>query len=397
MSPASASAPCVGVRVLDFSQVLAGPYVGRFFAELGADVIKVESPAGDPSRVIAVRPDWGMSALYTSMNVGKRNVCIDLDRDEGRALALELVKRSQVVLENFRPGVADRLGIGWGAVHAANPAAVMVSISGFGQSSSLGSRGAYAPTIHAAAGILHDHARRLDLPLQAFTDARADLETGLHATIGALAALRVAERTGLGEHIDVALYDSLLATYSETPCELSEPPYVRSEAQPFDAGAHGWLAVAGPPQHVWRVAAAAFGLADPAAEDAEIPTKAKLRHAELERWMQKQPSQSELVARLEAADLPCAPLQTLHEGLTGAHARERGLLVEVDDRRGGKRRIVRMPQRYSRSQAGVPGPAPLRGEHNGAVLRELLGKSDAEIAALEARGVIAHGADPHGR
>jgi CoA:oxalate CoA-transferase len=309
---------------------------------------------------------------------------------------LELVRTSHVVLENFRPGVAERLGIGWSAVHAANPAVVMVSISGFGQDSSLRARGAFAPTIHAAAGILHDHAYRLDAPLAAFIDARADLETGLHATIGALAALRVAERTGVGEHIDVAMYDALLATYSETPCELSEPPYVRSEAQPFDAGAHGWMSVAGPPQHVWRVAAGAFGLADPAPEGAGVPEKARLRHAALEHWMQKQPSRDALIAALEAADLPCAPVQTLREGLTGPFARERGLLVEVDDRRGARRRIVRLPQRYSRSQAGVPGPAPLRGEHNTAVLREL-GRSDAEVAALEARGVIARGDDPHAR
>jgi len=124
--------PFADVRVLDFSQVLAGPYTTRILAELGADVIKVEAPSGDLTRVIAPKHDRGQSGLYTWANLGKRNVCIDLSKPEGSVLALDLVRASHVVVENFRPGVADRLGIGWDAVHAANPRAVMVSVNGFG-------------------------------------------------------------------------------------------------------------------------------------------------------------------------------------------------------------------------------------------------------------------------
>src|SRR5690606_35469113 len=116
----TAGGPCAGLRVVEFAQVLAGPYAGRVLAELGADVIKVEAPGGDLSRRIAPRRDRGQSGLYTWANLGKRNVCLDLGRAEGRAVALDLVRASQVVIENFRPGVADRLGIGWRDVHAAN-------------------------------------------------------------------------------------------------------------------------------------------------------------------------------------------------------------------------------------------------------------------------------------
>src|SRR5512138_2397703 len=141
--------PLAGIRVVDFSQVLAGPYTTRILAELGADVIKVEAPAGDLTRVIAPKRDRGQSGLYTWANLGKRGVCIDLAKPAGVALALDLVRASQVVVENFRPGVADRLGVGWDAVHAANPRAVMISVSGYGTGSSWAQKGAFAPSMHA--------------------------------------------------------------------------------------------------------------------------------------------------------------------------------------------------------------------------------------------------------
>ena len=118
--------PCAGLRVIDFSQVLAGPYLGRILAEFGADVVKVEAPRGDLTRQIAPKGDRGQSGLYTWANLGKRNVCIDLAQEAGRGLARGLVMRADVVLENFRPGVAERLGIGWSDVHDANPRAVML-------------------------------------------------------------------------------------------------------------------------------------------------------------------------------------------------------------------------------------------------------------------------------
>jgi CoA:oxalate CoA-transferase len=387
--------PFADLRVLDFSQVLAGPYTGRLLAEMGADVIKVEAPAGDLSRRIAPRRDRGQSGLYTWANLGKRNVCIDLARPAGRALALDLVRASHVVLENFRPGVADRLGIGWEAVHAANPCAVLVSVNGFGSDSSLREHGAFAPTMHAAAGLVEYQARKaaaslpeaptrmLNLP-----DARADLTTALHAAIGLLAALRVAERSGVGQHLEVAMYDAVLATYPETPFELLDPPELREEPPPYDAGPNGHLVVAGPPQHVWAVISKAVGLEDPAPAGADVPTKARLRHAALERWMAAQPGRDELVRRLEQARIPCAPVRSLREALTGDFARERALLLQVDDRRGGVRPVVRLPYRFSAARVGPRHPAPRRGEHNAEVLREVLGFDDRRIDALRSAGAL---------
>jgi len=382
--------PCAGLRVVEFAQVLAGPYAGRLLAELGADVIKVEAPGGDLSRRIAPRRDRGQSGLYTWANLGKRNVCLDLGRAEGRAVALDLVRASQVVIENFRPGVADRLGIGWRDVHAANPRAVMVSISGYGSDSSLRDHGAFAPTMHAATGLIEYQRRKggPGAPMVNLPDARADLTTALHATIGVLAALRTAERTGVGQHLDLAMFDAVLATYPETPFELLDPPEVREEPPPYDAGPNGFVVVAGPPQWVWAEVSRAFGLEDPAPPDADVPTKARLRHAAIERWMASRPGREALLAELARARIPAAPVVSLREALEGPLARERGLLQAVDDRRGGTRPVVRLPYRFSQAPVGARRPAPLRGEHNAEVLREVLGYDAARIAALAEAGVL---------
>ena len=386
----TAGGPCAGLRVVEFAQVLAGPYAGRVLAELGADVIKVEAPGGDLSRRIAPRRDRGQSGLYTWANLGKRNVCLDLGRAEGRAVALDLVRASQVVIENFRPGVADRLGIGWRDVHAANPRAVMVSISGYGSDSSLRDHGAFAPTMHAATGLIEYQQRKAGpgAPMVNLPDARADLTTALHATIGVLAALRTAERTGVGQHLDLAMFDAVLGTYPETPFELLDPPEVREEPPPYDAGPNGFVVVAGPPQWVWAEIARAFGLADPAPPDADVPTKARLRRAAIERWMASRPGREALLDELARARIPAAPVVSLREALEGPLARERGLLRQVDDRRGATRPVARLPYRFSQAPVGPRRPAPLRGEHNAEVLREVLGYDAARIAALAEAGVL---------
>jgi CoA:oxalate CoA-transferase len=387
------AAPFADLRVLDCSQVLAGPYTGRILAELGADVIKVEAPGGDLTRVIAPKRDRGQSGLYTWANLGKRCVCIDLAQPEGRALALDLVRACHVVIENYRPGVADRLGIGWQAVHAANPRAVLVSVNGYGGDSSRREQGAFAPTMHAATGLIEYQARKTEAasgtrPMVNLPDARADLTTALHATIGLLAAVRAAERTGQGQHVEIAMYDAVLASYPETPFELLDPPEIREEPPPYDAGPNGFVAVAGPPQHVWSAIARSFGLDDPAPPGADVPTKARLRHVAIERWMAAQPSREALLDSLSRARIACAPVVTLREALLGDFGRERAIVRAVDDRRGGTRPVTRLPYRFSASEVRASRPAPRRGEHNAEVLRDVLGLDTARIAALRASGVL---------
>ncbi len=396
--PTATNAPLSGLHVLDLSRVLAGPAAARLLTDMGAEVIKVEPPDSDVSRYIAPKSDRGMSGLYTMCNVGKRNVCIDLRTPGGSEVFLDLIRWSHAVIENFRPGVLDKLDLGWETIHRANPRTVLVSLNGYGSRSSWSDRSAYAPTVHAAAGVLHYQSEWTGLPLRQLADNQADMATSLHGTIALLAALRATDSSGRGQHVEVPLFDALLATYSETPFALLDRPAHRQENRLFDAGAHGFLSIAGPPQNTWHRLKVTYGLEDPAPEGADIPTKARLRHDAMERWIQEQPDLETIVARIDTAGLAMARVETLRGALTGPLAKERDLLQYVDDRRGGTRPVVRSPYRFNGSTCPVRGPAPFRGEHNEEILREVLGYGEERIRDLEAEGAIlaATGEEPQG-
>jgi CoA:oxalate CoA-transferase len=382
------------VRVLDLSRVLAGPYAGRLFRDLGAEVIKLEPPDGDESRQIAPRHDRGQSWLFTFSNVGKRSISIDLGKPGSADVVLALVRVCDVVIENFRPGVLDRLGVGWEAIHAANPRAVLLSINGFGSDSSFRERRAYAPIVHAATGLLRDRGQLGSAPSQP-RNAYSDVITALHGTVALLAALRAAEASGVGQRVEVPMFDATLASHSETGNVFLEPPDDRVMNPIFEAGAHGWIALAGAAPHVWIALIAAFPdeLADPAAQSSDLPTKARLRHAAIAAWMSRQPTQDALLEKLARAKLACAPVVTPREALESPLAVERAILTQVDDRRGGTRPVVRSPARFSASRNEIRGPAPLPGEHGAEILRELLGWDDARIQALAESGVLVGGTE----
>lgn len=383
------SGPLADVRVIDLSRVISGPYLCRTLADLGADVVKIEPPEGDASRRIAPKHDRGMSAKFTFANVGKRSVGVDLRKPGAAELVLDLVKQSHAVVENFRPGVMARIGLGWEALRAANRGVVLVSITGFGAGSHWQDQRAYAPTVHAATGILHDQSQYASQPVAQRNDAHADTVAGLHGAVSLLAALRVAEATGEGQRIEVPMFDAVLATYSEAQTALLDPPDDLVMNPIYDAGPHGAIATAGAAQLVWGLATEAHpDLVDPTPAGVDLATKARLRHAALERWIAEQPSRDAVLAKLAEAGIACAPVVSLRDALTGELARERDLLVEVDDRRGATRPVVRAPARFSHTQNRVRGAAPRCGEHNAEVLAGVLGYDEARIAALQEAGVL---------
>ncbi|HTO70704.1 MAG TPA: CoA transferase [Myxococcota bacterium] len=384
-----ANGPLTGVRVLDLSRVIAGPYVGRLFADLGAEVIKVEPPEGDDARNIAPRHDRGQSWLLHFSNVGKRSIALDLGKPGAADVILGFARISDAVIENFRPGVAERLGLGWTAIRAQNPRAVLLSVNGFGSGSAWSDRRAYAPIVHAITGLLRDRGQTAQTPAQPRI-AYSDVLTALHASVALLAALRMAEATGQGQHVEVPMFDATLASHSEAGNVLIEPPDDRVMNPIFDAGAHGWIAVGGAAQHVWVSLATAFAkeLPDPAAKGADLGTKAALRHQAVADFLAAQPSLEAALERLARAKLAAAPVVTPKEALLGELARERALLVPVDDRKGGTRPVVRSPARFSATRNEVRGPAPLPGEHGAELLRELLGFDDARIRALIESGAL---------
>lgn len=381
-----AHAPLEGTRILDLSRVLAGPMVGRLLSDLGAEVVKLEPPTEDIARYVAPKHDRGMSGLYTMANVGKRNLCVDLRSVAGLKIVLGLVRWADAVIENFRPGVMQSLELGWERLHAENPRLVMLSINGFGADSQARDRPAYAPTIHAIAGILQYHSEWTGHPLTQLADNQADMISSLHGTIGLLAALQRARATGEGEHVEVALFDALLATYSETPFILLDEPAHRDECPLFDVGPLGHIAVAGSLPNVWHQLK--DKIEDPAPGTRPIPEKRRLRHAAIERWLATHATLDALLESLEAHGLAAGRVEALRDVLHGPLARERQLLQDVDDRRGGSRPVVRSPYRLNGRTCEIRGPAPRRGEHNDWVLREILRYDDATIATLRYDGVL---------
>ncbi len=387
------TAPLAGVRVIDLTRVVAGPVCGRVLADLGADVIKIEPPDGDIARVIAPKSDRGMSGLYTVGNLGKRNLCVDLRAPGATELLLDLIERADVVLENFRPAVMERLGLDWDVIHQRNPRAILLSINGYGSQSKWKNEPAYAPMMHAVAGVLHWEAQTTELPVAQMADNKADMSAGLHGAIAVLAALFRTQTNGVGEHLEVPMFDALLASYSETAYALLPTPEAREECRLFDAGPYGWIAIAGTPQNAWRIFREATSVVDPAKSATDVPTKARLRHAAMESWMVEQENVEAILEILGESGLVAARVQSLTSALHGPIARERELLFEVDDRRGGVRPVVRAPYWFSGKTGPLRRPAPRCGEHNEEVLRQVLDFDDERIAGLRSSGVLVDSPD----
>ncbi len=241
-----------GVKVLDFTRVLAGPFASRILADLGADVVKVEPPEGDMTRGMGRRIN-GISGYYTQQNVGKRAICVDLTKPGATELMLRLAAEADVVLENFRPGIMSSFGLGWEQLSAVNPRLIMLSISGFGQTGPERDRASYAPIIHGEVGLLQrqQFVDGGDQPRD-FALSIADTYTGLHGTVGLLAALNYAQRTGIGQHVDMAMINAMFFTDDYAHFELEQARHrqrrrsgLRRARRPTHAGGRREVVLAG--------------------------------------------------------------------------------------------------------------------------------------------------------
>ncbi len=224
-------------------------------------------------------------------------------------------------------------------------------------------------------------------PVAQINEAHGDTTLGLHGSIALLAALRVAEATGVGQHVEIPMYDAILGTYSESNNALLTKPDDRVMNPIYDAGPHGVIATAGAARLVWRLLAESWAIQDPD-PGADLEAKKKLRHRAIEAWMTEQPSRDVILEKLAAAGVASAPVVPILDALTGPLAKERDLLVQVDDRRGGTRPLVRSPARFSATRNEIRGRSPRRGEHNREVLAEVLGYDEAKISDLEERKII---------
>jgi CoA:oxalate CoA-transferase len=390
-SPTSATSeagyPLAGLKVLDFSRVLAGPFAGRMLSDLGADVVKVEPPDGDVTRQWG-RVVAGLPGYYFQQNAGKRNISIDLRAPGARELVLRLVRHADVLIENYRPDVMPRLGLGYDDLRQANPRLIMLSISGFGQGGPESHRPAYAPIVHAEMGLMERAQRRSGLPRRDLPLSVADTNASLHGLVALLAAVIMRERTGVGQHIDIAMVDATIATDDQLHYDLEGSE--GSGPLPNDTwetGA-GPILVSGDFRYLWRLLTSRLGVAEAATPDMDLPTKIAARRAAVAKFMASLATFDDVeaaFARINVAWGRVRPAAELREQPTLRH---RGAIVEVDDRAGGVRPMPQSPYRWSSATSGIRGPAPHRGEHNRQVLGEWLGLSAAEVEGLAAAGVL---------
>ncbi|GAA4613534.1 CaiB/BaiF CoA-transferase family protein [Actinoallomurus liliacearum] len=389
-----------GVRVLELSRILSGPFAGMILADLGAEVIKVEDTRkGDDTRQWGP-PFQGDDATYfLSINRNKRSISVDLKTDKGREAVQRLADRADVVLENFRPGTAARLGFGYEELSARNPGLVYASISGFGQTGPYAERAGYDLIAQAMSGIMSVTGAADGPPVRMGTSA-ADLGAGMYAVIGILAALHARRFTGRGQHIDISLLDGQISwlTYvagnhfatGETPRRYgsAHPSIVPYQALPT---ADGHLMVAIGNDGLWRRFATAVGRGD-LAEDPRFATNAdRVHHREellgLLRAALSSRTSAAWAEALTEAGVPAGPINTVPEALDHPQVRARDMVVEVDHPGAGRLRMVGSPLKLSAHPPAVRSAPPGLGEHTDEVLAEL-GLGPDEIAAMREEGAV---------
>lgn len=379
--------PLEGVRVLDLSRVLAGPIAARMLRDLGADVVKVEPPEGDVSRQLSYRRG-NQSGYFVEQNAGKRGLCVDLGQPGGVDVVKALAGVADVVLENFRPGVLTKYGLDWSALSADHPELVMVSISGFGQEGPESGRAAYAGIISAESGWLDRQATASrSSPIDSQLSV-ADTTSGLHSVIAILSALRVRDQTGVGQYVDIAMVDALavIDDYLTHTLDGGNPPVMGGGIMYNGVG--GPVIIHGDFRWIWRAATQILGLDDPTPPGATIPEKAAIRGKAWDDYLLSFPDRASMIAALDQARLAWGDVKTTAEALKSPTLAHRGTIIDVDDRAGGRRKVIQSPYRFSHSISEVRGPAPTLGEHNAEVLREWLGMDSSTIDALVGGGVL---------
>jgi crotonobetainyl-CoA:carnitine CoA-transferase CaiB-like acyl-CoA transferase len=393
------SGPLTGTRVLDFSRVLAGPLCGETLLDLGAEVIKLEPPTGDVSRLAFPRRG-GISGYYAQQNAGKRNVSIDLNAPGALEVALRLCDRVDVILESFRPGTLAAFGLGYDSVAERNPRVVYASISGYGQHGSWRSRSAYAPTVQAESGLTATTAAQFGR-LRTDSLSHADVYSGLHAAIAILAALHHRDRTGQGQYVDVAMAAVMLAINERVHVDLAgedlgaERPILGATDAVFFTGPDLQTFVS-PMSLVgsmsFRFYLAAMRRPDLADDPRFATPQARVQnldalHAIVQQWIWTFDDMASLDAQLDEAKIPTGRMRTVG-GLAGSEWAKQWVATRtVPDRNGGEITVPGRPWHFS-DDDGEPERCPaLRGEHNEEVLAEL-GYDAAEIDSLRRRGVL---------
>ncbi len=400
------------IRVLDLTRVLAGPWCAQTLADLGADVIKIERPgAGDDTR------HWGPpylktpdgadtreAAYYLCANRNKRSVTVDIATAEGQRIVRELAATSDVVLENYKVGQLAKYGLDYASLKAVKPDLVYCSVTGFGQTGPLADRAGYDFIVQGMGGFMSITGERDDLPgggPQKAGVAIADLMTGMYASVAVLAALAHRDRTGEGQAIDMALLDvqvAMLANVGSNYLASGKAPQRWGNAHqnivPYQAfqTSDSWIIVAVGNDGQFRKFVEAGGRPELADDPRFATNPERVRHRDvlvpIVAEMVKTRGKREWIEALEAAGVPCGPINDVGEVFADEQVRARGMRVEAPHPTGAMAPLVRNPIRMSATPPEVRSAPPLLGEHTDDVLRDVLGYDAAAIAALRGKAVI---------
>jgi crotonobetainyl-CoA:carnitine CoA-transferase CaiB-like acyl-CoA transferase len=393
-----------GYKVLDFTQVLAGPTTTRMMAEMGAEVIKVElAPTGDPSRALPFLKD-GRSAYYIQQNRGKKSLCIDVKNSAGREIVKALIPKMDVMIENYAPGVITRMGLGYQTVSALNPKIVMCSISSLGQSGPLADRPGYDTVGAAYAGVL-DMCGYPDRAPVFPALGIGDVSTGVHALAAITSALLGRERSGQGQYIETSLLDcyfgyhelnvQMLSASGGTmkPRRSGEHHYMVAPAGMFK-GKHTYLLIIGGLDRQWPAMCQAMDRSDLVNDPRFNSIASRAQNiAEIIRivqdWVDAHEDE-EVEQALEKYRVPFAPALSVEQAMNHPHLRQRRTVRTIRDRFLGEFDIPGFPLRFS-GYHELDLQAPTLGEHNAHVLAEYLGYPAARVEQLETMGVLARG------
>ena len=390
-----------GIHVLDFSHALAGPYATLLLADFGARVYKIENRAGgDMSR------GWGppfagdQSSFFLGLNRGKYGLSIDLKQPAGIDLCLRLIERADVLIENFRPGTMDRLGLGYAAASARNPRLVYCSISGYGQAGPSRDEAAMDLIVECSSGFMSITGTEDGEQVRSGY-AVADINAGLFSVIGILLALRAREQTGRGQYVDVSMLDSMISAMSSNymsflgsgnvprPLGSGFPtvvPYRVFEAQDRS------FSIAIGSEKLWSAFCRAIERPDLETDPAYATNARRVenRHAleDILAALFRQRNMHEWVQRFHAAGIPCSPVRTFAEVVAHPQAAVREMFPTIQCPKAGPHRVTGTPIKMSETPGRIGVPAPELGEHTAAVLSELLGLGGPQLGSLAAAGVI---------
>jgi formyl-CoA transferase len=404
--------PLAHIRVLDLSRVLAGPWASQNLADLGAEVIKVERPgSGDDTRAWgppflkdAAGSETNNSAYYLSVNRGKKSVTLDISGPEGQRIARELAARSDVLLENYKVGGLAKYGLGYEEVRKINPRIVYCSITGFGQTGPHAHRPGYDFIFQGMGGLMSITGERDDLPgggPQKVGIAITDVLTGMYAALAITAAIAHRERTGEGQYIDLALLDTIVAfganqIFNYFISGKVPPRYGNAHANlaPYEVfpTADGHVILAAGNDGQWQSFCKAAGRSELAADPRFRANPDRIRNRKelipLVRDIMKARTRKDWIDRLDAAGVPCGPINNYEEVFDDPQVRHRGLRIETPHPVSGSLPGIASPMRFSKTPVEYDLPPPLLGQHTREVLSGLLALTEADIDRLRAEGVI---------